>query len=103
MVNILIDLCWMDSLLENVGFNDFKTVASNLIHFRGERLFLLSVALKHSGDHGLHFTSVDIDILLLNLALRIADVVCGKEWVDGLMLFAGWKKTNLKGEKKKTL
>ena len=70
-----------DWTLENVE-KDFKTVASNLILFRGERVF--RVALRHSGGHGPQ-AQTNLIFLAINLnkiGLRIVDVVCGMEGVD---------------------
>ena len=66
-------------ILENVE-KDLNAIASNVILFRGERVF--RVALKNSENKPptLLFLAMNLN----KIGLRIADVVCGKEGVDTL-------------------
>ena len=63
--------------LENVD-KAFKTMASHLILFRGEKVF--RVALKNSENS--QSTLIFLAVNLNKMGLQVSDVVCGKEGVD---------------------
>ena len=61
-------------ILENVE-KDFKTITSNLILFRGERVFRLALKNLGNGKSTLLFVAINLN----KLGLKISGVVCGKE------------------------
>ena len=63
--------------LENVE-KDFKTIVSNMILFRGEKVF--RAALKKSDKE--QWTLVFLAINLNKIGLQASDVACGKEGAD---------------------
>ena len=63
--------------LENVE-KDFKTIVSNMILFRGEKVF--RAALKKSDKE--QWTLVFLAINLNKIGLQVSDVACGKEGAD---------------------
>ena len=63
--------------LENVQ-KDFKTIVSNMILFRGEKVF--RAALKKSDKE--QWTLVFLAINLNKIGLQASDVACGKEGAD---------------------
>ena len=69
-------------ILENVE-KDSKTIASNVILFRGERVLRVALKVSNSGNQStLIFLAIDLN----KIGLRIADLVCGKEGVNTLSM-----------------
>ena len=60
--------------VENVE-KDFKTIASNLILFQGEKVFRVVLKKSENGQSTLIFLAVNLN----KIGLRVADVVCDKE------------------------
>ena len=63
--------------LENAD-KAFKTMASNLILFRGEKVFRVALKNSENGQSTLIFLAVNLN----KMGLQVSDVVCGKEGVD---------------------
>ena len=60
--------------LENVE-KDFKTIASNLILFRGEKVFRVALKKNRNGQPDLFFLAINLN----KMGLQVFDVVCGME------------------------
>ena len=66
-----------DWKLENVE-KDFKTIASKMVLFGGEKVFRVALKNSENGQATLIFLAINLN----KIGLEVSDVVCGKESFD---------------------